>query len=158
VRRARPIVSRKSEGVHMTDQSEGHKTRIEHDSMGEVRVPAAALYGAQTQRAIENFPISDLRFSREFVRALAMIKSAAATVNEGLGLLEKPVAAAIREAAVEVENGMHDKEFPIDIFQTGSGTSTNMNANEVIATLASRRLGRAVHPNDDVNKCQSSND
>ena len=142
----------------MTDCSNEQKTRIEHDSMGEVRVPAAALYGAQTQRAIENFPISGLRFSREFLRALAMIKFAAATVNEELDILDQPIAIAIREAAAEVESGMHDKEFPIDIFQTGSGTSTNMNANEVIATLASRRLGRAVHPNDHVNMCQSSND
>ena len=142
----------------MTDNNTHDNTRIERDSMGEVRLPAGALYGAQTQRAVENFPISGLRFSRAFLRALGMIKGAAAAVNEELGLLEKPVGAAIREAAAEVEGGMHDAEFPIDIFQTGSGTSTNMNANEVIATLATRRLGRAVHPNDHVNMCQSSND
>ena len=132
--------------------------RIEKDSMGEVRVPASALYGAQTQRAVENFPISDLRFPRSFLRALGLIKGAAAAVNQELGLLEPDVAAAIQKAAQEVEEGKHDGEFPLDIFQTGSGTSTNMNANEVIATLASRELGRKVHPNDHVNRSQSSND
>ena len=132
--------------------------RIEKDSMGEVRVPAEALYAAQTQRAVENFPISDLRFPRAFIRALGLIKGAAAAVNEQLGLLESDVAAAIGEAAKEVEAGQHDGDFPLDIFQTGSGTSTNMNANEVIATLASRKLGRKVHPNDHVNMGQSSND
>ena len=132
--------------------------RIEKDSMGEVRVPASALYGAQTQRAVENFPISDLRFPRPFLRALGLIKGAAAAVNQELGLLEPDVAAAIQKAAQEVEEGKHDGEFPLDIFQTGSGTSTNMNANEVIATLASRELGRKVHPNDHVNRSQSSND
>ena len=132
--------------------------RIEKDSMGEVRVPAKALYGAQTQRAVENFPISDLRFPRPFLRALGLIKGAAAAVNQELGLLEPDVAAAIQKAAQEVEEGKRDGEFPLDIFQTGSGTSTNMNANEVIATLASRELGRKVHPNDHVNMSQSSND
>jgi fumarate hydratase class II len=132
--------------------------RIEKDSMGEVRVPAEALYAAQTQRAVENFPISDLRFPRAFIRAMGLIKGAAAAVNEQLGLLESDVAAAIGEAAKEVEAGQYDAEFPLDIFQTGSGTSTNMNANEVIATLASRKLGRKVHPNDHVNMGQSSND
>ena len=132
--------------------------RMERDSMGEVRVPANALYGAQTQRAVENFPISDLRFPRPFLRALGLIKGASAAVNQALGLLEPDVAAAIQKAAQEVEEGKHDGEFPLDIFQTGSGTSTNMNANEVIATLASRELGRKVHPNDHVNMSQSSND
>src|SRR2546428_510228 len=102
------------------------KMRIERDSMGEVRLPAEALYGAQTQRAVENFPISGLRFPRAFLRSLGMIKSAAAAVNQELGLLEAEVATAVGEAAGEVESGMHDSEFPIDIFQTGSGTSTNM--------------------------------
>jgi fumarate hydratase class II len=135
-----------------------HQIRIEHDTMGEVRVPADALYSAQTQRALENFRISGLRFPRSFLRALGMIKGAAAVVNRDLGLLPADVAAAIEEAAREVERGDHDAHFPLDIFQTGSGTSTNMNANEVIANLASRKLGRAVHPNDHVNMCQSSND
>jgi len=133
-------------------------TRIERDSMGEVHVPADALYGAQTQRAVENFSISGLRFPRTFLRALGMIKAAAAAVNGELGLLDADTAAAIVDAAKEVERGMHDEHFPLDIFQTGSGTSTNMNANEVIATLASRSLGGKVHPNDHVNMCQSSND
>jgi fumarate hydratase class II len=132
--------------------------RIERDSMGEVRVPAQALYGAQTQRAVENFPISGLRFPRPFLRAIGMIKGSAAVVNRELGLLEPDMAAAIEGAAREVEEGIHDEHFPLDIFQTGSGTSTNMNANEVIATLATKALGRKVHPNDQVNLCQSSND
>ncbi|HWR53996.1 MAG TPA: class II fumarate hydratase [Bryobacteraceae bacterium] len=130
--------------------------RIERDTMGEIRVPEDALYGAQTQRAIENFPISRLRFTRPFLRALGLIKSAAAEVNAPvLGNLR---AAAIAGAADEVAEGKHDAQFAIDIFQTGSGTSTNMNANEVIATLASKRLGAPVHPNDHVNLGQSSND
>ncbi|MBI4443751.1 MAG: class II fumarate hydratase [Acidobacteria bacterium] len=132
--------------------------RIERDSMGEVEVPAGALYGAQTQRAVENFPISGLHFPRAFLRALGMVKGAAAAVNQQLGLLEAEMASAIQQAANEVEQGVHDEHFPLDIFQTGSGTSTNMNANEVIAALASRQLGRKVHPNDHVNLCQSSND
>jgi fumarate hydratase class II len=132
--------------------------RIERDSMGEVRVPAEALYGAQTQRAIENFPISRLRFTRPFIHALGLIKAAAATVNAELGELEPDMAEAIRTAAEKVAEGAHDAEFAVDIFQTGSGTSTNMNANEVIATLATRALGRKVHPNDHVNRGQSSND
>jgi len=132
--------------------------RIEHDSMGEVRVPADALYGAQTQRAVENFPVSGLRFPRAFLRALGMIKGAAAAANQDLGLLEPEMARAIQQAAKEVEDGLHDAHFPLDIFQTGSGTSTNMNANEVMATLATRTLGRKVHPNDHVNMSQSSND
>jgi fumarate hydratase, class II len=133
-------------------------TRIERDSMGEVRVPANALYGAQTQRAVENFTISDLRFPKSFLRALGMIKGAAASVNGELGLLEPQMAIAIAQASKDIEQGNHDEQFPLDIFQTGSGTSTNMNANEVIAALATRALGKKVHPNDHVNMCQSSND
>ena len=132
--------------------------RIEHDTMGEVRVPAAALYGAQTQRAVENFPISGTRLERANIEALARIKKAAARANAELGVLDADLAAAIVRAADEVATGVHDAHFPIDIFQTGSGTSSNMNANEVIATLASRDLGRTVHPNDHVNASQSSND
>jgi fumarate hydratase, class II len=133
--------------------------RIEKDSLGEVCVPANALYMAQTQRAVENFPISGIRFGRSFIRALGLIKSAAATVNEELGLLDKTIAEAIRRAAAEVIEGRYDNEFPIDIFQTGSGTSTNMNANEVIATLARQfSEGSKIHPNDHVNMSQSSND
>ena len=139
------------------------KERIEHDSLGEVRVPADALYAAQTQRAVENFPISGLRFPRVFIRALGLIKQAGAAVNAQLGLLEPEPARAIQQAAEEVARGRHDAHFPIDIFQTGSGTSTNMNANEVIATLANRILDagegeQRVHPNDHVNLGQSSND
>jgi len=132
--------------------------RIERDSLGEVKVPSQALYGAQTQRAVDNFPISDLRFPRAFIKALALIKGAAASVNRDLSLIEGPMATAIEEAAHEVAEGKHDAHFPLDIFQTGSGTSTNMNANEVLATLASQRLGRKVHPNDHINMSQSSND
>ncbi len=138
--------------------SEQPAFRIERDSMGEVRVPADALYAAQTQRAVDNFPVSGLRFPRTFIRALGMIKGAAAAVNQDLGLLAPDMSAAIQEAAQEVEEGRHDAQFPLDIFQTGSGTSTNMNANEVLATLATRKLGNKVHPNDHVNMCQSSND
>ncbi|MGX9720421.1 class II fumarate hydratase [Stenotrophomonas acidaminiphila] len=140
--------------------------RIEHDSMGELQVPAAALWGAQTQRAVQNFPVSGQRMPRAFIRALGLIKASAAEVNVGLGLLPKGVGRAIRAAALEVAAGEHDAHFPIDVYQTGSGTSSNMNANEVIATLASRRMkagsGKAgktrVHPNDHVNLGQSSND
>ncbi len=132
--------------------------RIEKDSMGEVRVPAEALYAAQTQRAVDNFPISGQRFPRTFLRALGMVKAAAAHVNQELGLMEAAMSDAIQEAAAEVADGRHDGQFPLDIFQTGSGTSTNMNANEVIATLATRKLGSKVHPNDHVNMGQSSND
>lgn len=132
--------------------------RTEHDTMGEVQVPASALYGAQTQRASENFPISRLRLPREFLRALAMIKGAAARANAQLGLLPEPIASAIQQASEEVAEGRHDSAFVVDIFQTGSGTSTNMNANEVIATLAGRIAGSRVHPNDHVNLSQSSND
>jgi fumarate hydratase class II len=132
--------------------------RIEHDTMGEVRVPADALWGAQTQRAVENFPISGVGVEPAVVHALARIKAAAATVNARLGVLDDDVARAVREAALEVADGAHDDQFPIDVFQTGSGTSTNMNVNEVVARLASDRLGRPVHPNDHVNASQSSND
>src|SRR5579875_1484723 len=132
--------------------------RVEHDSMGEVQVPAAALWGARTQRAVANFPVSGERIGRDLIGALASVKGAAATVNGQLGVLAADLAAAIHDAAAEVARGEHDGEFPIDVFQTGSGTSSNMNANEVIATLASRRLGRPVHPNDHVNASQSSND
>jgi fumarate hydratase class II len=134
------------------------QTRIEHDSMGDVEVPAQALYGAQTQRAVDNFPISGQRMPRAFLRALGSIKAAAAAANQEFGLLEPDLATAIEHASGEVRDGLHDDQFPIDIYQTGSGTSTNMNANEVIATLAARRLGRPVHPNDHVNCSQSSND
>jgi fumarate hydratase, class II len=126
--------------------------------MGEVEVPAEALWGAQTQRAVQNFPVSGERIGRDMIGALASIKGAAAAVNGLLGVLEPDLAAAIRDAAEAVARGDHDEEFPIDVFQTGSGTSSNMNANEVIATLAGRELGRAVHPNDHVNASQSSND
>jgi len=132
--------------------------RIEHDSMGEVAVPADALWGAQTQRAVQNFQISGEPLSREMIGALASIKGAAALVNAGLGVLPPDMAGAIHDAAAEVARGRYDEQFPVDVFQTGSGTSSNMNANEVIATLASRALGRPVHPNDHVNASQSSND
>ncbi|MEW2153903.1 class II fumarate hydratase [Streptomyces sp. NPDC007189] len=132
--------------------------RIEHDSMGEVRVPATAKWRAQTQRAVENFPISGQRLERAHIEALARIKGAAAKVNAQLGVVDKETAEAIQEAAAEVAEGRWDEHFPVDVFQTGSGTSSNMNANEVIATLASERLGRDVHPNDHVNASQSSND
>ena len=135
--------------------------RTEKDSMGEMKVPAAALYGPQTQRALENFPISGTPLPAEFIRALGWVKAAAARVNLALGLLEKPVAGAIERAAREVAAGTWDAEFPIDVFQTGSGTSTNMNANEVIARRAGQLADqgtRPIHPNDHVNLGQSSND
>jgi fumarate hydratase class II len=133
-------------------------TRVERDSLGPLDVPAEALWGAQTQRAIQNFPPTGLRMPRTFIRALALIKHAAAGANAELGDLPAPVAGAIQGAALEVATGRHDDQFPVDVFQTGSGTSSNMNANEVIATLATRILGSAVHPNDQVNMSQSSND
>src|SRR6266851_1274800 len=152
-------------------------TRVERDSMGEIEVPADAYYGASTQRAVINFPISGQRFPRRFIQALGLVKRAAAEVNGELGLLEPKVAEAIARAAQEVADGALDEQFPIDIYQTGSATSTNTNANEVIAVRASELLGsaprnasisrgpqgggrgnRLVHPNDHVNKCQSSND
>ncbi len=132
--------------------------RVEHDSMGEVRVPSDALWGAQTQRAIDNFPISGRPIERALIGALASIKGVAATVNGQLGVIPKDMAAAIHDAASVVARGDHDDHFPIDVFQTGSGTSSNMNMNEVIARLASASLGKPVHPNDDVNASQSSND
>jgi fumarate hydratase class II len=135
-------------------------TRIERDSMGEMEVPADALYGASTQRAVLNFPISGQPMPRRFLRALALIKLAAAETNAQLGLLDPDVAGAIAAAAASVADGDHDEQFPIDIYQTGSATSTNTNMNEVVAHLAAGRLGgdRTVHPNDEVNRCQSSND
>jgi len=139
-------------------------TRVERDSMGEVKVPAGAYYGASTERARQNFPISKLRLPRRFIRALAQIKGVAALVNAELGLLETRLANPIQQAAEEVEEGKFDKDFVVDVFQTGSGTSTNTNANEVIANRANEVLGhplgssRPVHPNDHVNRCQSSND
>jgi fumarate hydratase class II len=132
--------------------------RIEHDTMGEVKVPANALYRAQTQRAVENFPISGTPLERAHIAALAQIKKAAALANASLGVLNQDVANAIASAADAVIAGHHDGEFPIDVFQTGSGTSSNMNMNEVLATLATNSLGSNVHPNDHVNASQSSND
>ena len=133
--------------------------RVEHDSMGEIKVPADALWGAQTQRAVDNFSISGRPMPRAFIRALGLIKGSAAAVNQGLGVLDKNRGQAIEAAAQEVAEGEHDRHFPLDVFQTGSGTSTNMNANEVIAHLASARSGAdKVHPNDHVNMGQSSND
>jgi fumarate hydratase class II len=132
--------------------------RIEHDTMGEVKVPKDALYRAQTQRAVENFPISGTTLERAHIAALAQIKKSAAQANAKLGVLDSAIADAIAGAADEVIAGNHDGEFPVDIFQTGSGTSSNMNMNEVLATLASTRLGSPVHPNDHVNASQSSND
>ncbi len=132
--------------------------RIEKDSMGELQVPSDALWGAQTQRAVENFPVSGLAMPRAFIRALGLVKGAAATANRDLGLLDEGRARAIESAAAAVAGGEHDGQFPVDVFQTGSGTSSNMNANEVIAALASAKLGDTVHPNDHVNMGQSSND
>jgi fumarate hydratase class II len=132
--------------------------RIEHDSMGEVRVPTAAKWQAQTQRAVDNFPISGTTVERSLIAALASLKGAEALENARLKVIDKSIAAAIAEVAAEVASGQWDAEFPIDVYQTGSGTSTNMNMNEVIATLASERLGQPVHPNDHVNASQSSND
>ncbi|HET9733046.1 MAG TPA: class II fumarate hydratase [Acidimicrobiales bacterium] len=132
--------------------------RIEHDSMGEVRVPTSARWAAQTQRAVQNFPISGLRIDRALIAALARIKGAAAAENARLGLIDEDMARAIAAAADEVASGAHDDQFPVDVYQTGSGTSSNMNMNEVLANLASERLGAAVHPNDHVNASQSSND
>src|SRR5256885_212745 len=138
-------------------------TRVERDSMGEMRVPTHALWGASTQRAVENFPISGYRFGRRFIEALGLIKAGAAVVNEELGTVDGRLAKAIQQAAEEVAAGDWDEHFVLDVFQTGSGTSTNMNANEVIAHRAMQILGedpagRAVHPNDHVNASQSSND
>ena len=132
--------------------------RTEKDSMGELKVPADALYGAQTQRAVENFPISGLVMPRQFIRSLGLIKAACASANSELGLLTKDLEAVVKQASLSVSQGKYDNHFPIDIFQTGSGTSTNMNANEVIAHLASSLSDAEVHPNDHVNMSQSSND
>ncbi|MGW8887792.1 class II fumarate hydratase [Streptomyces sp. NPDC055749] len=132
--------------------------RTEHDSMGEVKVPAHAKWRAQTQRAVENFPISGQHLERAHIEALARIKAAAAKVNAELKVLDPDIATAIQGAAAEVAEGRWDEHFPVDVFQTGSGTSSNMNTNEVVATLATERLGREVHPNDHVNASQSSND
>ncbi|HWB38416.1 MAG TPA: class II fumarate hydratase, partial [Rugosimonospora sp.] len=132
--------------------------RIERDTMGEVKVPAGALWRAQTQRAVENFPVSGTGLERAHVAALAQIKAAAAHVNARLGVIAPEVAAAVEEAAAEVAAGRYDDQFPVDVFQTGSGTSSNMNMNEVLASLAARKLGQPVHPNDTVNASQSSND
>src|SRR5689334_18931785 len=140
------------------------RTRAEKDSMGEMIVPESALYGASTQRAVLNFPISGHRFPRPFIRALGLIKWAAAQANHDLGLLDAHRAAFIVQAAEEVADGKLDNQFPLDIFQTGSGTSTNTNANEVIANRCAQLAGKAVgsrelvHPNDHVNMGQSSND
>ncbi|MET9604661.1 class II fumarate hydratase [Streptomyces sp. NPDC006512] len=142
----------------MTEDQQPEAFRIEHDSMGDVRVPAHAKWRAQTQRAVENFPLSGQRLERAHIAALARIKAAAAVVNARLGVVDAELAEAVRSAAVEVADGRWDAHFPVDVFQTGSGTSSNMNANEVIATLATERLGREVHPNDHVNASQSSND
>src|SRR5882762_1951028 len=132
--------------------------RTEKDSLGAMQVPAAALWGPQTQRAVENFPISGRPLPPPFVHTLGLIKAAAARVNRELGLLEAPIAGAIEKAALEVAAGKWDAEFPVDVFQTGSATSSNMNANEVVARLASRNSGLKIHPNDHVNFGQSSND
>ncbi|GAA2073319.1 class II fumarate hydratase [Streptomyces albiaxialis] len=149
----------------MTENSDSGAYRVERDSMGEVRVPAYAKWRAQTQRAVENFPVSGQRLERAHIEALARIKAAAAVVNGRLGVIDEDMAEAVREAAEEVASGKWDEHFPVDVFQTGSGTSSNMNMNEVVATLATERLGggdggdgKGVHPNDHVNASQSSND
>src|SRR5579875_667347 len=148
----------RDDGGMSQDEPAALRLRIEHDSMGEVEVPADALWGAQTQRAIRNFRVSGEPLPAGVIRALALIKGAAAAANAELGVLDPEMAAAIGEAAAEVAGGAHLDQFPLDVFQTGSGTSSNMNANEVIARMASQRLGRPVHPNDHVNASQSSND
>jgi fumarate hydratase class II len=132
--------------------------RTEHDSMGELKVPQDAFWGAQTQRAVENFPISGIPMPRQFVAALGLVKWAGAGANAELGILKSDLAIAIQNASLEVADGQHDEHFPIDVFQTGSGTSSNMNANEVISHLATESMGENVHPNDHVNMSQSSND
>ncbi|HEX2291639.1 MAG TPA: lyase family protein, partial [Pseudonocardiaceae bacterium] len=142
----------------MTKGTTEQRYRIERDTMGEIAVPADALYRAQTQRAVANFPISGRGLERSQIRALGLVKAACARVNGQLGMLDPTLAEAIASAADEVAAGEHDSHFPVDVFQTGSGTSSNMNANEVIATLASRAAGVDVHPNDHVNASQSSND
>src|SRR5580658_6426989 len=138
--------------------TEDQAYRTEHDSMGEVRVPASARWGAQTQRAVENFPISGRTVEGAVIEAMALVKGAAAAVNGEMGLIGADVAGALEQAAEEIAAGGHADQFPIDVFQTGSGTSTNMNMNEVLAHLASERLGREIRPNDEPNVSQSSND
>ncbi len=147
-----------SKSDEVNDSGSPGEFRIEHDSMGEIRVPASACWGAQTQRAIDNFPISKRPIEPSLVVALAMIKKAAAIANEALGAIDSDVAESIRSAAEGVIDGEHFKEFPVDVFQTGSGTSSNMNMNEVLAFLATNKLGKEVKPNDHVNASQSSND
>ena len=142
----------------MISQGDNIPGRKEHDSFGDIEVPAGALWGAQTERARRNFQLSGTRLPLGFIAALGLIKAAAARANAKLGLLQPKIAGVIAEAALSVARGEHADQFPLDVYQTGSGTSTNMNANEVIASLASRMLGEPVHPNDHVNMCQSSND
>src|SRR4051795_13391183 len=142
----------------MADHNGEVDYRIEHDTMGEVRVPKNAKYQAQTQRAVENFPISGRPLERSQIRALALIKSAAATVNVRLGVVPAEIGEAVRTAADRVATGEFAADFPLDVFQTGSGTSSNMNANEVIATVAAETCDSKVHPNDHVYASQSSND
>ncbi|HEV2362079.1 MAG TPA: class II fumarate hydratase [Acidimicrobiales bacterium] len=143
---------------HTSAGSAGNEYRTEHDSMGEVLVPAAAFWGAQTQRAVENFPISGRPVEKSLIAALAMIKGASAAVNGEIGTIDEDAASAIAAAAKEVARGDHDAQFPVDVFQTGSGTSTNMNMNEVLAHIASSALGKEIRPNDEPNTSQSSND
>ncbi len=150
--------SRATGPPHPASTDQPGAVRIEHDTMGQVQVPAGALFGAQTQRAVDNFTVSGLRLGRSMIWALSAVKAAAAVVNAELGVLDGETAIAIETAADEVAGGTYDDHFPVDVFQTGSGTSSNMNANEVVAHLAGRRLGRRVHPNDEVNASQSSND
>ncbi len=163
-RRGIAAPARYNDGSASTEESTMANYRTERDSMGELKVPADALYGAQTQRAVDNFPISGLRMPRQFIRALGLIKRYAAEVNGELGLLEQPIARAIVQAADELVDGKWNGHFPIDVFQTGSGTSWNMNANELLANRANQLLGsplgsrKPVHPNDHVNRGQSSND
>ena len=148
-----------TEDVAGSENDANTEYRIEHDTMGEVRVPAKALWRAQTQRAVENFPISGRGLERAQIRALGLLKGACAQVNKDLGLLAPEKADAIIAAAAEIADGRHDDQFPIDVFQTGSGTSSNMNTNEVIASIAATATPPVnVHPNDDVNMSQSSND
>lgn len=150
--------SSKSKESRGSDVADDQDYRIEHDTMGEVRVPKNALYAAQTQRAVENFPISGSRLESAQIIALARIKRAAAVINGELGIVDGDISKAIIDSADELIGGSHLDQFPIDVYQTGSGTSSNMNMNEVLATLATERLGKAVHPNDHVNASQSSND
>lgn len=145
--------NRATNGEFMSEQY-----RVETDSLGDVKVPSDALYGAQTQRAIDNFGISDIPMPQAFIRSMALIKAAAARANADLGCLDRDLAAVISAAALRIAEGLHQDQFPVDVFQTGSGTSSNMNVNEVIAALASKQLGRPVNPNDHVNCSQSSND